>query len=119
MMILADDILFKMAGIIEGLVVREERISENLKTAGQVIMAESVIMALCSKGMGRQEAHESTRKAAMSHYGGKPYIDALLEDPEVSSLMSRKELEDRLDPSKYTGVAEKRVEMVVNMVRSP
>jgi adenylosuccinate lyase len=119
MMILSDDIIHKMEGVIRNLVIDEERIAENLKKAGAVIMAESVIMALCEKGMGRQEAHEATRKAAMEHYGGKPYLEALLDQEGISSLLSREELEARLDPANYTGVAGKRVDDIIRRARSP
>ncbi len=119
MMILADDIVHKMTGIMKGLIVNEEKIAENLKKAGDVIMAESVIMSLCTKGMGRQEAHEATRKAAMLHYQGQPYIEALIQDKSISSLLSVDEIRTCLDPSGYTGVASERVERVIEMVRSP
>ncbi len=119
MMILADDIIFKMSGVIRDVYVNEERIAENLRRAGDVIMAESVIMALCEKGMGRQEAHEATRRAAMVHYKGRPYLEALLEDPEISSLLTASELNERLNPSNYTGVAGSRVDAVVRRSRSP
>lgn len=119
MMVLADEIVFKINGIIKGLVVNEERIAENLKRAGDVIMAESVIMALCSKGMGRQEAHEATRMAAMQHYAGKPYVEALLQREEVSSLLSGEEIRIALDPSSYVGVSPQRVDHVIKMAGSP
>lgn len=119
MMVLADDILLKITDVMGGLVVNEERIASNLERAGDVIMAESVIMALCSKGMGRQDAHEATRKAAMVHYQGKPYVDALMEDTSISELLSRDEVLSCLEPANYTGVAGERVDRVLEMVRSP
>jgi adenylosuccinate lyase len=119
MMILADEIIVKLTQVLVGLVVSEERIKENLKRAGDVIMAEAIIMALVSKGMGRQEAHEATRQAAMEHYKGTPYKMALFEDKKVSELLTIQELEKALDPSNYIGVARERVESVIQMVRSP
>jgi adenylosuccinate lyase len=119
MMVLSDEIVIKLIQVLSGLVVNEKRIRENVKKAGDVIMAESVIMLLVSKGMGRQEAHEATRKAAMKFYSGTSYKMALLEDPAVNSLLSIRELESALDPSNYTGMAEEKVNNVVKMVRSP
>jgi adenylosuccinate lyase len=119
MMVLADEILVKLSQVMDGLIVNEERIKENLKKAGDVIMAESVIMVLVSKGMGRQEAHEATRQAAMRHYEGTPYKMALFEDKNVSDLLTIKELEKALDPSNYTGVSSERVDNVIEIVRSP
>jgi adenylosuccinate lyase len=115
MMIIADDIVNKISGVMENLIVNEDRISENLEKAGDVIMAESVIMALCEKGMGRQEAHEATRKAAMAHYQGMDYLEALLEDRRITSLLSRDELKVRLDPANYVGTAGERIDSVLKM----
>ncbi|MGA1873373.1 MAG: adenylosuccinate lyase [Thermoplasmatota archaeon] len=119
MMVLADEIVNKLAWVLKGLVVDEERIAENLKDAGDVIMAESVIMKLVAKGMGRQEAHEATREAAMKHYQGTPYKVALFENPSVNSLLKIRDLENALDPANYTGMSVERVNRVIEMVRSP
>ena len=90
MMVLADEIIQKLIQVMDGLVVNEDRIKQNVKKAGDVIMAESVIMKLVAKGMGRQEAHEATRQAAMKHYKGTPYKMALFEDPSVSEKITIK-----------------------------
>jgi len=118
MMVLTDEIIVKLTEVLSGLVVNEKRIRENVKKAGDVIMAESVIMLLVSKGMGRQEAHEITRKAAMKYYAGTSYKMALLEDPAVNPLLSIRELEAALEPSNYTGMAKERVEKVIGLVGS-
>lgn len=116
MMVLADEILVKTTKVLEGLVVNEENISRNLERAGDVIMAESVIMALVEKGMGRQEAHEITRQAAMRSYSGTPYKMALFEDKSVSKLLTIRELERSLDPANYIGVSGERIDRVIKMV---
>jgi len=117
MMVLADEIIQKLTQVMDGLIVNEDRIHENIKKAGDVIMAESVIMQLVAKGMGRQEAHEATRQAAMKHYKGTPYKMALFEDPSVSEKITIKELEDALDPGNYIGVSVERVKNVIKMVK--
>ncbi|MBN1389413.1 MAG: adenylosuccinate lyase [Candidatus Thermoplasmatota archaeon] len=119
MTVLADEIVSKLTMVLEGLIVNEDRISENLKKAGDVIMAESVIMKLVERGMGRQEAHEITRKAAMKHYSGIPYRTALLQDEKIHPLLSESEVDEALTPSRYIGVSVQRVEKVIDMVRSP
>lgn len=117
--ILTDDILTKLDGVLSGLVVNRERIRENVSKAGDVIMAESVIMELVRKGMGRQDAHESTRKAAMDYYTGTPYADALMKLPEISERITREEMEEALRPENYTGVSGERVDRVIEMVKGP
>ncbi len=119
MLLLVDEILDKLAWVLEGLVVSEERIADNIKRAGDVIMAESLIMALVRKGMGRQEAHEITRSAAMRHYAGEAYREVLLSMEGVSALLSADELNEALDPASYVGVSAERVELIGKMVGSP
>lgn len=113
MMILADDIVTKISGVIKNLIVNEDRIADNLRKAGDVIMAESVIMALCEKGMGRQDAHEATRRAAMAHYQGKDYLEALLEDERITLLLNEDELKNRLDPTNYIGTSGERIDSIL------
>jgi len=119
MMVLADEAVFRMTEVMKGLKVDPERIAQNLKAAGDVIMAESVIMALCGKGMGRQEAHELTRAAAMEHYSGADYRKALLKSSKVKELLTIKELDSALDPRNYTGTAGERVDRVLKRSMSP
>ncbi|HEX7392799.1 MAG TPA: adenylosuccinate lyase, partial [Thermoplasmata archaeon] len=63
--ILIDDMLAKLDKLFETLVVNKEQMEKNLARAGSVIMAESVILALVSKGVGRQDAHELIRKCSL------------------------------------------------------
>ncbi|MFO8050689.1 MAG: adenylosuccinate lyase [Thermoplasmatota archaeon] len=116
-MVLMDEILYKITKVLDGLQVNKKSISDNLRNAGDVIMAESVIMTLVKRGMGRQDAHEVTRKAAMRSYSGTPYKTALLQEKKVSELLSSEELEKALDPARYTGVAGERVDKVIEMVK--
>ena len=119
MFILTDDILVKLDRVLSGLVINRERIAENLREAGDVIMAESVIMELVREGMGRQEAHEATRKAAMEYYSGIPYPEALMAQKEIADRLTIERVRDVLKPENYTGTASERVEKVIEMVRSP
>lgn len=109
--VLTDDIVMKMDKVVRGLEVFPAKMRANIDSAGGLIMAESVMIALTGKGMSRQEAHEATRKAAMlSVDKGVPYKDALLRDPKIKKLLSPKELARVLDPLSYIGSAEEIVE---------
>jgi adenylosuccinate lyase len=104
--ILTDDIVVKMDKVFKGLEVFPERMRANIDSAGGLMMAESVMIALASKGMGRQDAHEATRQAAMLAVDkGVPYREALLRDPKIKKLLPPKELDKVLDPLNYIGSA--------------
>ncbi|MBI5001130.1 MAG: adenylosuccinate lyase [Euryarchaeota archaeon] len=111
---LGDDIINKSAKVFETLGVNEGTMRKNLESAEGLIMAEAVMVALVAKGMGRQEAHELTRKCAMKAYDtGIGFRKALLGEPKVRKLMTQKEIEIALDPANYLGSAVKIVDEVI------
>jgi adenylosuccinate lyase len=105
-MVLSDDILDKTERMLSTLVVREDRMRANLDSAKGLIMAEAVMISLVEKGMGRQIAHEVVRRASMRVDTSAPnLLQSLLEEKEVTSLMSKEELMEVMDPVNYLGKA--------------
>ncbi len=116
--VLTDDILFKMTDVLRNLVVNEDRMLRNISSAGGFIMAESALLALASRGMGRQEAHELVRQAAiLAEEQGKDLRAALSENKEVMALMSEEELDAVMDPTSYLGAAPELTDQVVEQAR--
>ena len=115
--IIADDILAKVDGLFGGLVVNADAMKRNLAKAGSVIMAESVLLALASKGMGRQEAHELIRRCSMdSQRACEDFRTYLLGNKEVTSLLSKDEVDLALDPSAYLGNAGRTVDRIIEII---
>lgn len=112
--ILIDYLLTKSVYVLENLEFKPENIKRNLDMTKGLIMAEKLMVTLVEKGMGRQEAHELVRKAAMKVYEtGERFIDVLRKDPEVGRLLSEEELSEAMEPENYIGTAVKQVERVV------
>ena len=115
--ILLDDMLVKMERLFAGLVVNRDRMVENLARAGSVIMAESVMLALVSKGMGRQEAHELIRKCSMdAQRAGEDFKADLMANKSVAALLSEEEVVSALDPRAYLGTAGHTVDSILRTV---
>ena len=115
--ILLDDILAKTNKMFANLVVNEERMKRNLGRAGSVIMAESVMMTLTSKGMGRQEAHELIRKCSMeAQKEGLDFKQHLLSNDKVTALLAEEELDTALDPRAYLGSTGATVDNILRIV---
>ncbi|MBN1678459.1 MAG: adenylosuccinate lyase [Candidatus Thermoplasmatota archaeon] len=115
--ILLDDMMAKVDGLFESLVVNSAQMERNLARAGSVIMAESVILALVSKGMGRQEAHELIRKCSMdSQHACEDFKAHLLAEKRVTALLSEKEIDGALDPRAYLGSAGETVDRILVIV---
>ena len=115
--ILVDDMLAKTTKLFSGLVVNTENMGRNLARAGSVIMAESVILALVGKGMGRQDAHELIRKCSMeSQRACEDFKSYLMMSKDVSSLLSEAEIDAALDPRAYLGTTGQTVDNILRIV---
>jgi adenylosuccinate lyase len=115
--ILIDDMLAKLDKLFETLVVNKEQMEKNLARAGSVIMAESVILALVSKGVGRQDAHELIRKCSLdSQRACEDFKSFLMANKGVTSLLSEKEIDAALDPRAYLGSAGQTVDRILSIV---
>jgi len=115
--ILVDDMLAKLDVLFEKLVVDKAQMERNLSRAGADIMAESVMLALAGKGLGRQEAHELIRKCSMdAKRTCEDFRSYLLGNKEVRALLSEAELDAALDPRAYLGVAGQTVDNILRIV---
>lgn len=116
--ILCDHIIRLMTTVIEGLVLKPDRIRENLMMLHGINMAESVMIELTKRGMGRQEAHEVIRVKSMEALAARRSLsDLLAETPEVTKILTSGEIGVLLDPDHYLGTSVLQVERVVAKLR--
>ena len=112
--ILTDHILGVMTGVLDGLTINEENVRKNLTILDGIPMAESVMVELTKRGMGRQDAHEAVRVASIEAIRKKEDLASILAgDPRVKQFLTRKELKNLLDPGKYIGTAPEQVDQVI------
>jgi adenylosuccinate lyase len=105
-LILTDDILVKMEEVFAHLVVRPDKMRENIQRANGLIMAEAVMIALVDKGIGRQDAHALVRKASQqAEMEGANLYEKLLQVKEVKKAFTPEELAEVMDPANYIGQA--------------
>ena len=111
--LLASGTLRQTRDMVEGLQVDAARMRANLDLTGGAIVSEQVMMGL-GPALGRQRAHDLVydicREAATS---GKPLVDLLAADKEISKHVGRKELEQMCDPANYLGLAGEMVDRVL------
>lgn len=92
--ILLDYMLNRMMGILENIVVFEDRMKQNIFMTNGVIFAQRVMNALINKGLSREEAYDTVQPVAMSAMAnGQPYRDLLGANEKVSGLLSPEELD--------------------------
>lgn len=112
--VLADHIITVMTRVLDGLVIRPDRVEKNLSLLHGINMAESVMIALAEKGMDRQKAHELLRRASMEALERDvPLLEVLSGNSDVTAVIPVSELEVLLDPSRYIGTAPRQVDNLI------
>ncbi len=100
--ILLDYLLAKMTWVIEGLFVDEKRLRENIDATKGLVYSQKVLLVLVDKGMTREDAYEIVQRNAMKTWDeGAPFATNLLADGEFAKVISKKELEEILQPESY------------------
>jgi 3-carboxy-cis,cis-muconate cycloisomerase len=101
--------------VVEGLQVNEKKMRENINITKGLIMSEAVMMGLGAK-MGRNRAHDVVYDVCREVVKtGRPLLDLLEEDKEISKHADGKLLEKLVDPANYLGVAGEMVDRVLKM----
>jgi adenylosuccinate lyase len=112
--ILLDHIVHQMAKVFTELRVFPDRMADNMERAKGLMMAESVMIALTERGMGRQEAHEVAREAAMHAIAkGTHYRDALSKQKTVVKMLGKKGIEEAVEPANYVGPVDAIIDQVI------
>jgi 3-carboxy-cis,cis-muconate cycloisomerase len=100
--------------VLDGLVIREDRMAANLVITKGLSLSEAVASALAEK-TGRMPAHKMVERASRRAVEtGRQLKDVLMEDADVRKQLSVADLTRLLDPSNYTGSAEKLIGQVLS-----
>ncbi|MDB4968430.1 MAG: adenylosuccinate lyase [Myxococcales bacterium] len=95
---LADFMLRRAAGLVDGLVVHSARMQKNLQLTGGLIFSEGVMLALVRTGLPRQTAYEIVQRSALrARDEGGDFKSLLSADPEVSSRLPAGALDGAFD----------------------
>ncbi|HEV2369085.1 MAG TPA: adenylosuccinate lyase, partial [Acidimicrobiales bacterium] len=82
--LLAYYVLGRMTEIVDGLVVKPDRMRANLDASFGLVFSQSVLLALVAAGMERDLAYRVVQRAAMEAWERRAPFRAVLEaDPEV------------------------------------
>ncbi len=97
--ILTDFALDRLAGLVERLVVRPERMRANLEATHGLYNSQRVLLALTETGLPRQRAYELVQRHAMRAFEeGRPLLDLLLDDPQIVDRVPPAQLRALFDP---------------------
>lgn len=103
--------------VMEGLEVYPDSMRVNLDATEGLLLAENVTTIAAEK-LGRHEAHDLVQAAARrTAAGGRPFRDELLDEPQLSEVLSGEELDVALDPAGYLGSAGAFVDRALDFYR--
>ncbi|OLZ51205.1 class-II fumarase/aspartase family protein [Amycolatopsis keratiniphila] len=94
------------AELVEGLVVRPDRMRENLGRTGGLLVTER-LAAILTPSLGRVAAKARMTEAARA---GGSLRDTLLADPVLAACFDGEDLDELLAPERYTGAAARLVD---------
>jgi adenylosuccinate lyase len=91
---LADFMVRRAAGLVDGLVVNAARMRENLEQAKGLYFSEAVMLTLIRKGMARQAAYELVQRNALRAVAGEgKFRDLLAADEDVTARLDAAEID--------------------------
>ncbi|WP_298194611.1 adenylosuccinate lyase [Novosphingobium sp.] len=95
-----DFALARLTSVIDKLLVYPERMQKNLDRMGGLVHSQRVLLALTQGGLTRDDSYRLVQRNAMQVWqsdGQLSLLDLLKADPEVSAVMSAKDLEDKFN----------------------
>ncbi len=87
-LMLAYYLAVRFRAIVEGMVVNQDRMLENLDASHGLVFSQPVLLALVESGMTRDDAYRLAQRNAMRTWEERrPFLDVLREDPEVTAVL--------------------------------
>ena len=97
-----DYVLDLFHGVMRGLVVRPDRMRENMELTRGALFSQRVLLALIEKGVDRDGAYEIVqRNAARTWDENGDFRELVRSDPDVASALSAAEIETLFDYGYY------------------
>ena len=111
-----DYMLDRFAWLVEGLVVRAERMRENLESTHGLVFSPRLLLALVDSGLARDDAYRLVQRHAMRAWDeGLDFAELVGGDGEVAS---RVDLNAVFDPSAHVRHADVVFERLNALVRA-
>lgn len=98
-----DYILELTKKVLKDLVVYPENMRKNIDKSKGLFFSSKLLVALVEKGLSRDEAYDIVQRNAMKAWDteGLMFKDAILQDPEVTSRLSKEEIDQVFDINKF------------------
>ena len=102
--ILVDYMLNRVTNIIAKLLVYPDNMKENLERTKGLIFSERLMLELTKRKISREEAYSMVQRNAMNVWEeGTDFKEMILNDKEITEVLSRKEIEECFDLHSHLG----------------
>ncbi len=93
-----DFALARLTSVIKKLVIYPDNMIKNMNKFRGLIMSQRVLLALTQAGLSREEAYRLVQRNAMKVWEeGKDFKTELVNDPEVSKVLTKDEIDEKFD----------------------
>lgn len=100
--ILLDYMLEKMTGLMENLVVHEDRMKENLEITLGLMFSQKLMLSLVDRGISRETAYAWVQKNAMMAWEQRvPFRDLVCQDLDIMETLEPEDLDGIFDYRPY------------------
>ncbi|MCF3935118.1 adenylosuccinate lyase [Acuticoccus sp. M5D2P5] len=97
-----DFALARLTGVIEGLVVKPERMKANLDMLGGLFHSQQILLALTVAGVSREDAYRMVQRNAMRAHAGEGTFRALVEaDADITANLDQATLDAAFDDAAH------------------
>jgi adenylosuccinate lyase len=97
-----DFALVRLTDVIERLIVYPENMRRNLERYRSLIYSQGVLLALTQAGLSREEAYRLVQRNAMKVWeDGKDFLEELLADEEIRSVLPEDVIRAQFDLSRH------------------
>ena len=98
-----DFALARLTSVIKKLVVYPDNMIKNMNKFSGLIMSQRVLLALTQAGLSREDAYKLVQKNAMKVWEeGKDFKTELINDSEVSKVLTKDEIDEKFDLAYHT-----------------
>jgi len=92
--------LRRFSGIIDGLVVYEDTMRENMEATYGLYNSQRLMLKLIDKGLNREDAYDRVQPLAMTAWEEeRPFQEVVAESDAITEVLSDDEIEEAFDPS--------------------
>ena len=123
MFLAIDEMMTSAIKIIDGLIVHEQQVKNNLNKYGPFAATEAILMEAVKKGADRQTMHEVLRDVAMTAWNdvqenkSNPMEELLKKNEAINKSLNENEIQGLLDVSEHIGTAPERARKLVSEIK--